>query len=425
MANQESGQVAPLVSLEDFREEVGYNPWHFWGLSGTLAPVDSACNTPVAEYAWQGVDAAGRSEIRTALMTAEERLRELLGYSIAPRFTERTVLWPELANSYLKRWGYMAGDRNWATVQLPNDGAVIAAGVEELTLVAANVAVTLVDADSDGLTDTFTLPATATTATDPGEIAVYFSANERFDGSGVSERWRIQPVSVSISGGNVTIRGRSVTIVDPIRYQGFRQPVLDAALAVNYAATLDIYQRTVDVAGQTSDDVQAILTWVTAPSCCSGWGASADPAGSATALARVALRDPLHGVLGIGEAVYNTTLGQWVAGSCLQPCSPPDSVTIRYYAGDSLDNSYRVKKRWRTIVSRLACAEMMRKISSCDVANREIYQWQLDMSRAGGREMEQFSIAQSDLSNPLGTLKGQVYAWKAIQHERQLQGVLA
>lgn len=426
MPSPDPGVISPLLALEEWRQVVGYNPLHFWGLSDpTYAPLTSACNAVVREYGWQGDDAAGRDDIRRAIMTAEERLRELLGYATAQRYVEKTFEWPQLWNSAYKRYGYAAADNTWATIELPNDAKVRSVGVEKMTSIAINHALGVAqDLDSDGLAETYQITV-ATTVTDASQIGVYFSASERYTNESASDRWRIKPSAIVISGGNAVIQIPIWQTVKPALYQGFAPAGLDTSVAANYATTVDVFQRTTEVDGDTLDTVQAYLTWTTQPwPTCAGPSITnaSDPAAYAVALARVALVDPENGILGIGESVKNVATGIWssVFNSNFRP---PDLVTIRYCAGDSADLG-QMKLKWRTVVTRLACAEMMRRVSTCDLANREIYQWQLDMSRAGGREIEQFTISQDDLNNPLGTLKGQVYAWKMIKHERQLQGVL-
>src|SRR3990172_3319448 len=86
--------MPPLTPLEDFRRVLQYHPWQFWGLANSAnVPVTSACNDIVYEYNWQNTDAVGREAIREALETAEARLREHLGYPIAPQYVEETIPW--------------------------------------------------------------------------------------------------------------------------------------------------------------------------------------------------------------------------------------------------------------------------------------------------------------------------------------------
>jgi hypothetical protein len=87
--------MSNLLPLETFRALFGSHPIHYWGLSnGQYAPITSKCNTVTREHAWQDAKAVGRQEIREAIETAESRLREWLGYSVAPEYVTRRTLQP-------------------------------------------------------------------------------------------------------------------------------------------------------------------------------------------------------------------------------------------------------------------------------------------------------------------------------------------
>jgi len=68
--------------LERWREHFGLNPWHFWQLQNSLAPVSSGCDDLVYEHAWHNPVSAGRVEIREAIDVALARLREHLGFRL-------------------------------------------------------------------------------------------------------------------------------------------------------------------------------------------------------------------------------------------------------------------------------------------------------------------------------------------------------
>jgi hypothetical protein len=101
----------------------------------------------------------------------------------------------------------------------------------------------------------------------------------------------------------------------------------------------------------------------------------------------------------------------------------PDRILVRYLAGQPLANQQMTEK-WQVIVARLAAAELARRICACDEANQELYHWQFDLSRAAGANDEQYSISPPDLDNPLGTRRGQVWAWKQIRSLRLGKSVL-
>lgn len=412
--------MTPLLPLETWRALMGFHPFHFWQLADNSAlAVTSNCDTLVFEHPYQVADAVGRAEIRQAIETAEDRVREHLGYSVAPRYASETLDWPFA--------GYWDARGRWPSVQL-REGEVRAIGVEQLTLIAtANVS--LSDTDGDGISDTFTVSA-ATSVTDPAQIAVYFSQAERYDGSAASERWRVLPITVRISGGTVTVTGRIWQIVDPVRYEGFAVQSLDPATAGVFAATLDIYQRTTNADGTTTDTSQAVVIWETEPGACCGTsnlyaGSPYDPAATAQAAARAGIRDARRGVVFAAEATYDSTSGVWSAYNTAQ-CRVPDRVLVRYQAGLPLEANGQMSAVWRPIVARLAAAELARPVCGCEVANRELYRWQVDLARTGGNNDEQFgAVSADDLNNPFGTRRGHIYAWRRVVQLRHQRGIQA
>jgi hypothetical protein len=389
------------LPLETWRSIFSAHPFHFWGLASSAVPVTSDCNVVTKEYAWQDAMAAGRSEIRRAIETAETRLREYLGYPVAPTYLSREISWPG---------GYQP------TVQLP-DGYVQAIGVESLALIE-EVAVTYTDADSDGLLDTFIATVT-TTETDPERLVVYFVPADRLEQAAVSERWRVAPVSITINGGTATIKGRRWLLVRPILYEGIRAAALDPQTAGNLATHIAVYSR-------HTIDPQATLTWEAGPwpwFCSCTTDASGDPAAIATASARVALRDARHGIVAPAEAVYDADSATWHA-AYWGTCRAPDHVTINYLAGLPLVAG-QMDPAWQLIVARLAAAELGKPIEACKVSNRELHVWQTDLARTGGNNDEQFgAISAADLDNPFGTRRGHVYAWKRVKQLAQLRGFL-
>jgi hypothetical protein len=75
----------------------------------------------------------------------------------------------------------------------------------------------------------------ATTLTDPGEVAIYFVLGDRLDDDmALSARWRIEPVSVTISGGNATIKGKRWLVVKPLLYQDKGNYPIDPTVTANF-----------------------------------------------------------------------------------------------------------------------------------------------------------------------------------------------
>ena len=422
--------------LEHWRYFISYHPWHFWGFSHSqMAKVNSKCNTVVGQYAWQFDDMVGRDEVRQALISAERTLREHLEYPIGPTPVEATVPYPRPHQMGLDYLASVDSSNRWLSVFAP-DKHVREMGVFAVDVLALAATVTYSDEDSDGLEETFTVTAT-TTATDPDEIALYFGTSDRLDGEPLSEKWRIAPVLVKIDGGTATIKGKRWMLGKPIKFTGFNITELanglDLTTAGNFVTAVTVCRRYVDTTGDTNDDCQALLIWETPPY--PSWAAlstgtitfspnSADPAAVAYGVARASVRDSRLGIVSVGYSVYNSDLSQWVAadwGTCRQP----DRVTLRYVAGVRLapiesDTGHAIGRdggNWADAVCQLAASRLPQRLAPCDVANRKLWYWQFDLARAGGLADEQYRIDDADLGNPLGTRRGEVYAWKAIQNQ--------
>lgn len=423
-----------LVPLESFRREMGAHPWWFWQLQAIGSTFVDDCDQTVTEYAYQTTDAAGREDIRAALEKSESLIETHLGYSVAPRYKEITLPMPRYFDSRLNRMNYIGADGRWLTVQMP-EAKIRKIGVETYTLIetattAAPGHLVFTDADSDGIYDTFTATV-ATTVTDSAEIQVMFAAGDRIGGAGPSERWRI-PATVSISGGVATIKGPYWCLVKPILYQSpLQTTALNIVTASNFVASLDIYRRYIDPTGTTVDTAQAKLIWETRPfpafATCNGCGSgttnSQDPAAQAYAIARCGIRDAERGIVSVGEAVYDATSGEWFA-SWMSNCTPPSRIEIRYEAGADLVGG-QVDPQWASTVSRLAAAELGKRICACNSANKELYYWQIDRAFIGSAELEKFSMTPGDLINPFGTRNGHVFAWKKVHPLAFRRGVLA
>jgi hypothetical protein len=426
-----------ILPTYTFFEILGFHPWHAYGIAGTGSlAVDTGCNTLVRRYEWQNSDAAGMRSVELAIEQAEAKLREYLGFSPAPHYVTETLPWPAMS-------GWIDVRGRWPSVQL-TETEVRAVGVETLASISLAVAVVYTDTDGDGIDDTFTVSA-ATTQTDISQIAVYFSSGDRFNGWGattdVGARWRLQPVVVTIAGGTVTVQGPKQLCVKPLKYEGVTNVGangLEPATAANFVTTLDIYRRYTATDGNTIATSQAVITWETRPShgwwcCCSGCattstafgGSVYDPAAVAQAVARVGIRDGTLGLVTPAESAYDATTGIW-SSLDWTVCDQPDRVTIRYLAGFPLASDGQMQEPWRTVVVRLAAAELARPICGCEAANRELFRWQFDVSRTSGNADEAYgAISPQDLENPFGQRRGHIQAWKFVRQRRAMQGFLA
>lgn len=413
-----------LLPLDEWRAAIGYHPLHFWGLANDDTAPDSSCNSVVREYAWQSADAVGRAEIRQSIQNAEEIMRKYLRYSPAPHSVVETIDFPRYPDGRFDVLGYADEGGRWKTLQL-GEGYLQSVGTETLTAIATP-AVVYTDRDGDGIDDTFTCTF-PTTVTDPDEIALYFAAADRLDSQPAGERWRIAPVQVSIASGTCTVIGRAWLLVKPVKYEGLVAEDIDPAVVTNFAATLEAYRRYTS-AGTTLDTAQAVLIWETRP--WPEWASlaaaaptgSTDAAGEAYTLARCGIRDARNGVVTVGESVYDATTGSWALSRNFgYYCRPPDRAIVRYFAGYPTEQG-RVALRFREPILALSAAELAKPICACDSANRKLYEYQFDLSRAAGANDEQYATSEDVLTNPFGTRRGHVRAWRVVRDMMQLRG---
>ena len=335
------------------------------------------------------------------------------GFWPAPVYSQDTLPWPQYNDRRLYRGSRHDARGGWIPIQL-NEGYIQACGIKAYTELEDAAALTYTDQDGDGLQDTFSC-SVATTVTNPDEIAIYFQTGDRLtDDNWFSDRWRIEPVNVSFLAGTVTIMGKKWLCVKPTLYQDKDHYPIDPTVATNFITHVSIYRRYTDMTGQVSTtNSQSALIWESKPCC---WGCdsatlnSTDPASEGWVAGRAGIRDSRIGIVTPAEAVYDAVTGAWSHPcACIDACGEPDKVLIRYLAGMELDAHGWMKKNMRTLISRLAAAEMTHRICACDAANREWSNWQFDLARTNS--VETYQVDPSVLNNPLGTRRGHVYAW--------------
>lgn len=417
----------PIMPLDLWRKEIGYNPWHFWGLAdSSIVPITSKCNDVVREYSSQSADAAGRADVRSAIYGAEGIFFNNLNFWPAPVYSSDTLEWPHFHNLRVNRLNRMDARGGWVPVRL-NELYLQDVGVETLESIQNDCLLTYTDNDGDGLKENWTI--TVATTVDVSQIAVYFIAADRLPGDdGLSARWRVEPVTVIRVGGNVVISGKRWLVVKPLQYEDKSNYPIDPTVDANFVVFLDVYRRyTLTTGVDSQSDSQAALIWESKPT---PWGYSpssipfsTDPHSEGWVAGRVGIRDAAQGIVVPAEAVYDPVTGNWYhPDTCLSSNGEPDRVLIRYLAGYSLEAHGWVDPYMVKIISRLSAAEMTRKITACDEANREWSNWQFDVSRVNAPEVYQINL--DVLSNPIGTRRGHIWAWQQFQSLARSGGML-
>jgi len=423
------------LTLSEWYDIMGINPWHGFQLTNATIPIDSKCNTLVYERAWLDADRVGRKEIRRAINRAEELIYQYVGYWPSKRYREITIEYPRLGNHTLVRTANYDPTGHWVSIQLP-EGHVHQLGYLH-NYSAVTVDVEYSDEDGDTIYETATVTAQVPSGTLTSEVVAQFISD---DLGTLSESPDIPIRNVTIVGTTATITFDSWNLVKPIKYQGVKPISLnpnsfhpqgnqghnhqghDHAQYV-MALEINVFRRRVDPTGTTQDTSHAVFIWESQPwprwcSCCYNLpnAQASDPSALRYAIARGGVRNSSAGIIYLGDAIYDETSQTWSGKVDWSTCRPPDRVHIRYEAG-STDNA------WKTVVARLAAAELTRPICACANANKELAEWQWDLSRNGGTD-EVYSSPQ-DLTNPLGARRGHIYAWRTIQRLQRTIGIIA
>jgi len=415
-----------LLSLEEFRQVLGYNPWHFWGLSnGSKAPT-SACNGVVYEYGWQGFDAAGRQDILRSIEAAEDTLARYLNYWPGPKYIEEVVPWPHFADSGVHRYQNVEADGSRVSLRL-RYGKVQAIGHEKRTEIGT-YPVTIkasADAGTTCLDDVFRL-SFATTETDPSVFSVEISSNDRVVGE--ERDYAIRPVQITISGGRATVKGNVWLLVRPELYTRTQMSNIDPDDPDSFVKRLTIYKVEYE-SGQTEEDGAAILRWESHP-CGGGWYCNeasshqGEPGTEYYSVGRSGIRNGEAGIVTPDLALWDSTTSTWKLNSpwCCGSVEP-DKVVIRYVSGVPYVNG-RMPTIYAQMVARMAMGDLARRVCACAEANKELYRWQWDLA-AEIEDGDNFKTTDADLTCPFGTSRGAIWAWKQAKSRKLLRGVPA
>lgn len=374
--------------LDVFRDFIGHDPWHFWGMSDPAVNPKQGCDALVRERSHMSAEAAGRADIRQAINQGIAKLTRYLGYAPMPHAVRDVDLTPTPsgAPAYPLSYRSPSAGAGGLVVQL-SEGFVQSIGAPVWTRLGS-AAITMHDDDGDSYPERFTasyvLPSGITSADDLG---VFFVAGDRPGGAPLGPASQIAPLGLEIVGTTLEIVGDSWLIVPPLLYQGYQRARVNNGLspfdAATFAAELDIAQRTINPSGAV------MVTTLTGGACCSASTAATTESSAEIVNARQGL----------------IRLGSWC------DCSAPRRVSVRYMAGMPLLNTLP-DPDWIDTICKIGCAELARRICMCDYPNAPIFEYGQDLADTN----QGMSTAPEDLDNPLGTRRGHIEAWRAIKH---------
>lgn len=410
-----------LLPLETFRQEVDYLGFHFWQLANKLVPLTASCSTLLKEYSDQSTEAAGRYQLRLAISKAEQRLLDYLQFDVATKYNEDTYDVGFLqamgrgSNQVYPAYYWPMGGLNWAGVGNWNNQPTLLeldkgrlSRIATRSWVAVNDgAVTYHDYDLDGLNDTFT--ATINDASTPlSDFGVFFTIADQVQSypNLTIDNWQIRPVTFSRAAGVVTATGPAWLLVQPIKYEGVKNfpgyntsgTGADSSGAYDpndptvFVTSVSFYKKVYTNENLAYLDINDCGTIQTFQLC-----------------ATIADRRT-------GQVKLDFGCCQGLPGGCPSTWNASQSIRINYEAGEELTN-------WQTIVTRLALAELRKKICACEQNNQEVNWWQHNLTETSTGSQGNYKIDNDALGNPLGTRAGAIYAWNQIKNLRMIRGV--
>ncbi len=387
---------------------MGVNPLHLAGVQlDEFQTATFSCGVAWPQEGWQNADAVSREALADAIGQAEDELENALGWRLIPSWEvderQPTVRpnRPELINvtSLDVRGYHQITKADW--------GHFISGGVRAKTVLGE--ARPIVYAETRGIADyedeaTVTAPVDA--GTDPCEIRVYYP------GKAADDRYEIRPITVVVAGTTATITfARELAVLDTV-LENFIFEATEGTDDALFLTTVDVYRVFND------PQTQASFLWepIGGNCDCVSTGSACPVCQFQTQTACLLYRDdPKLSLLTFQAGTWNAVTEQFDPAS-LSVGRNPDQLRLFYYAGKgSTLGCPRVEMdpAWAVVVSRLAAARLDRPPCAC--AQFWWERWSADLAfTTGAVELASYSMSPSNLANPFGTRRGDVYAWQQV-----------
>lgn len=391
---------------------MGLHPLHFMQVDAPIGSAESrACIEPIFQYNWQNADAVAREELAEVMLEAEEDLSDVLGYYPISKWSAdirveldlpyRAGTWP--ASMYDIRGDHI-------NVKLPRGGHAISGGRVAKTEIIAGTAVTYTDADSDGYEETATVGPIATTVTDEEEICLYYP------GESGDDAWEIRPISVTISGGMVTIVARREQFVAKVLLESLdAQSVNGVGVPTNFLAEVDVYRKYND------PSVQVEFVWRGSGGCSCGGDATCVQCGLAIQTGCMTVKDKELGIVTLSYGAWDAD-AQVYDPAMPSVCRRPDYVRLWYRSGYRNMSYYlpniKMDHAFERAIAKLAVSKVTRPICSCKAIADIQARWNTDLRRSvsTGAQATAFRVTNYELeSNPFGSSVGAFDVWRLVR----------
>jgi len=399
---------------------MGINGAHFNGAANaTVMPVtDNACNDVWPQYSWQASDRVSRDDLAQEIANAEQDIADAINYWPAPVWVAQEVHpYPRHHRpDVIQAGGYDV--RGYHKAIITDYGYLISPGQRATASVCDAAVVVYSDEDGDGVMETATV-SVATSLTDECEVKVYF------EGYGGIPEWEIRPARTkTIAGGTFTATFWKWQFIDPDLWDALTtvegQSAIDWTIIGNVVATVDVYREYTDTTAVSAqfywEPKSAPLNWIDNLNCGCG-GSGCEACGLTTQTGCLHIRQQRAGLIVPAPATYSDVDAAWSAASW-SVCRDPDLVKLWYYAG-FWDNRKRrgdvcepLSRWWQETIAWLATARLERPFCSCANVTALAIKLQTDLSLLSAETS--FNVSETLLSNPFGTRRGEVMAWKRV-----------
>lgn len=306
-------EITTLLPLDRYAEIMRLYPPHFNQLNGNKAPIVKGTKDTI----W---DQQARDILAWTMAQAEEMIAIELGYYPAPKyFTNEQIAFGLRGTRY-----------DWTNAEVATQWSYVESfGTEQLTLLAANVAVTYSVSDSNPFNreNLATVGDGSILCSNACDVAVFFRVADGAEDA-ADERWEIRPLKVDLDAATMTITGNASLFVKPSLWELTEQEsegsVDDIAWIIdydtaNFVTAVDVYCRT------TNTTLPLTLQWDGICDCTS-------PCSHSTQTACAYRTDNQRGYFvprpASGANVWATPLYAF----------PPESVLTNYRAGYPLKN---------------------------------------------------------------------------------------
>jgi hypothetical protein len=275
---------------------------------------------------------------------------------------------------------------------------LVAFGTRGTSVISAGATVTYSASPGSLVNDIATITVPAGSLTDTNEIQAFFTVADGAPGA-ADERYEIEPLTVTLSGGNFILTGHRALFVEPntiwdIPYEVdsgnyAAKNTADTQTAADFVTTVDVYRVYTD----STNAVQIISD---------GRYLTCDCSGTST-------------LTTAGARIYDArqSIIQVCAANC--GCSGPyEAVNVSYLAGLALVNN-RVAPDIEKSLVRLANTYMWQE--PCSLYDAVKNKWKDDRN-ATPQEL----LQPGDAANPFGIKNGQIAAWRGLNRPSRTIG---